>query len=304
MSVITLRSKIDPSVNTVLGQFETRFVARDNGTTAAIYLSSAKGCDRACRMCWLTQQGQTSTEQATLTDYVTQAVYSLNEAKAFFGNKLPNKIHFNFMARGEPMMNKVVTDDWEDLSNELLARAAAEFPGVKVSFKISTIMAGIYERDENGTILSGYQTLPFKVNLPDIYYSLYSVDELFRKRWIPKAEDPKEMLRLLASYKLTGGRVIFHSAFILGHNDDLVDIDKMVKTIKMYGLGDRYSIVRFNTPDASKWVEPELEYLLEIKKFLESKGFEVQMVDRVGNDIYGSCGMFIKDEALQVSAPD
>lgn len=291
---ITLHSKVDPSVNTYMDGFETRFVVRDDAII--IYLSSFKGCDQACRMCHLTQTGQTDMTPATLGDFLKQASISLQHAKKYAASEgivTPKYVHFNFMARGEPLLNPTVMDQWVYLAQGLEALSLGQFPDTSAKFKISTIMTGIYKYNKEGTIVGGYEELPFKAYQPEIYYSLYSVDPEFRRRWLPKAQDYTEMLRILGSYVSKGGEVRFHSAFIQGHNNDLVDVNEMIKAIKFWGLPLKYNIVRFNSPDLTKYEEATDEELNDIRKFLESKGFEVQMVPRVGPDNFSSCGMFM-----------
>lgn len=296
-SVVTLHSKLDPSVNTYMNGFETRFVVRDD--SLIIYLSSFKGCDQACRMCHLTQTGQTDMTPATLEDFIKQAEVSLGYALDYAdrtGINIPAFVHFNFMARGEPLLNDTVMSDWDNLSEGLEQQALSLFPGTTVKFKISTIMTGIYKYNSDGMIIDGYNELPFYVRKPEIYYSLYSVNPEFRKRWLPKAQDYTEMLRILSTYARKGGEVRIHSAFIQGHNNDLVDVGEMIKAIKYWGLPLKYNIVRFNSPDIEKYEEATMEELEDIKSFMESKGFTVQMVPRVGEDNYGSCGMFMSEK--------
>lgn len=305
--IITLHSKIDATVNTYINGFETRFVERDDALI--IYLSSFKGCDQACRMCHLTQQKQTDTTPASLEDFIKQAEFSIKNAVDHYktsGKPYPEKVHFNFMARGEPLLNPQIREDFDSLAEALILALVnnADIPGVEVRFKISTIMTGIYTRDAHGTIVEGWTKLPFKNHLPDIYYSLYSVDDNWRKRWLPKAETPHEALRLLASYASAGGRVVFHSPFIHAENDDLRDIAEMVKAISFFALNKEFNIVRFNTFDADKYEESPEEHLLSIKTFLESKGFTVQMVTRVGADVMGSCGVFISDDRISQEFKD
>lgn len=297
---ITLHSKLDPSVNAILeGGFETRFVTRGEGpdVEVLIYLSSFKGCDRACRMCWLTQQGQTEMIPATLEDFLNQAEVSLTHAKEYLDkNGLGvKKVHYNFMARGEPMLNPLIKTNFDSLGDALLSAAAEklDLDGQEVLFKISTIMTDIYVRDKNGVIVGGMSELPFHRYKPEIYYSVYCLDKDFRKRWLPKAEEPKEAMRLLSNYQLKGGKVRLHGAFIFAENDDIDQVMDLVKLVEFFGIVKKFNIVRYNSPDPTKSTETTEEQLESIKAFLESKGFEVQMVPRVGNDISASCGMFI-----------
>lgn len=292
-NIIVIKSKIDPSVNTFMDGFETRFVTRED--RGIVYLSSFKGCNQACRMCHLTQTGQTDMTPATVDDFVMQAETSLATMVEYFQSKgeTPKFIHYNFMARGEPLLNFYVMQAWDILSEELKAKANQLFPDAEVKFNISTIMTGLYEYNSEGIPVGGYEELPFKTNKPEIYYSLYSVDPEFRRRWLPKAQDYTDMLRILGSYVTKGGQVRFHSAFIQGHNSDMVDVNEMVKAIRFWGLIGHYNIVRFNSPDPEKYEEATEEELEGIKAFLESKGFNVQMVPRVGVDCYASCGVFI-----------
>lgn len=299
-NTITLHAKEDPTVNSVMGSFETRFIIRSGGDEAIIYLSSAAGCEQSCRMCWLTQSGQTDATAAEEDDFTNQAHESLGHAKRHYVEKAgPKVVHFNFMARGEPLLNPTIMNEisWAQLSENLIRLARAYLgDGVEVKFKISTIMPSLLELDELGTPIGGMTQLPFKLNKPEIYYSLYSVDDKFRRQWLPKAGPVREALRMLSDYERDGGQVRLHGAFILGHNDDLTSVDAMYRSAKFYGLHKKFNIVRFNSPDPEKWIEPEEEDLLEIKKYLESKGVEVQMVPRVGLSVAASCGQFVDTE--------
>lgn len=308
--IIKLQSEQDPSVNTVIdGAFETRFVVRESAEIPGsddiiIYLSSARGCAQACRMCWLTQTGQTDETPATLEDFVKQAQLSLGEAEKYVyeNNRTVASVHYNFMARGEPMLNPLIRNNFDPLGDELILAASAFLEAIgahgetPIKFKISTIMAGIYERDEYGTIVDGLSKLDFGKYHPEIYYSIYSMDPVFRKRWLPKAEAPNEALRLLAAYHRSGGAVRCHSAFIYAHNDEINDIRGVVQAINFYALPKIFNIVRYNSPDETKSQEAPEEHLEAIVKFLKEKDFEVQMVSRVGTDVYASCGQFVSKD--------
>lgn len=296
--VITLVSAYDHSTNSVLAGFESRWVRREDAEI--IYLSSFDGCNQACRMCHLTQQKQTNMNPATIQDFLKQASLSL-DAMAFQRSADTTEsiktLHFNFMARGEPMLNPVIRNQFDELAEQLIALVRTKVAGItEIKFKISTIMPNFYEYDSEGRIVGGMTDLPFKKHKPEIYYSIYSTNPDFRKRWLPKAGDLQESLRLLANYDTNGGLVRFHMPLILGQNDDLIEIRNIVRSINYFALPKVFNLIRYNSPDETTSQETDEELRLDIKKYLESLDFSVQMVERVGVDVFASCGMFYKEQ--------
>ena len=144
MTSIKLVSEEDSSINYVVpssdgGYFESRFVQRSNDYFI-IYLSSHSGCNQACRFCHLTQTKQTNMVQATFDDYLLQVQTALDhwtKNKAILVN--PEKIHVNFMARGEPLLNETVVNNWDDLSANISNLIVSATGNHNVHFKISTI---------------------------------------------------------------------------------------------------------------------------------------------------------------------
>lgn len=297
----TFKSQLDQSVNVVPeSNLESRYVQRDGGDTAAIYLSSQRGCDRACRMCHLTQTGQTDMTHATLEEFVQQAKDALREGavrRLMADQAHPVRIHYNFMARGEPLLNPTVFKDWDNLAKALFDTAQAEFPGVEVKFKISTIFSEIYVRDKDGYLIDGYEDLPFTGrHMPEIYYSMYSTFGDFRRRFLPKAEDYQDALMVLSRYIQRGGKARAHGAFILMQNDNMNHILEMCSNLKSIGL-TTFNIVRFNTPDPTKMREVDEDYLQGIVEMMTRAGMTVQVVQRVGDEVCtASCGMFYNPE--------
>ncbi len=114
--------------------FEAREVRRQDGEELIVYISSQTACSQACRMCHLTQTGQNTERNATLSEMVAQADRVLWEATA--SGDRPSVIHFNFMARGEPLLNPAVNDV---LFEALRGKASAMFPHALSKFKVSTI---------------------------------------------------------------------------------------------------------------------------------------------------------------------
>ena len=117
MTSIKLVSEEDSSINYVVpcsdgGYFESRFVQRSSDYFI-IYLSSHSGCNQACRMCHLTQTKQTMMTPATLDDYVQQAKQVLNNVSFAYHRAVGlTKIKFSFMARGEPLLNPTIINNW------------------------------------------------------------------------------------------------------------------------------------------------------------------------------------------------
>lgn len=74
-----------------------------------IYVSSQSGCDQACRMCHLTATGQNKLDDSTLEDFIIQAkkVYSHYDEQSVKAKV----VHYNFMARGEPLNNRYFLSD-------------------------------------------------------------------------------------------------------------------------------------------------------------------------------------------------
>lgn len=276
-----LISTEDESVNFVSnnGQ-ESRYVHRPDTDYFVVYLSSHGGCNKACRFCHLTATGQTEMISATIPELMLQAMHPL--AHNLDGlNMLPkpkiHKVNFNFMARGEPLSNPHVVA-WQELEDSLALMA--ECYGISdYQFNISTIMP-----DEADLTNLNPETVT-------LYYSLYSLNPKFRRRWLPKAQNPYRALRELAVWQDRGGKVVIHHPFIKGENDDYLDVIDTVMAVEALGLKTRYNLVRYNPPEGHYSEESDnLEENFSIWKnvFPESK-----IITRVGLDVKASCGMFV-----------
>lgn len=281
-----LTSKLDASVNFVFdnGQ-EARYVERDD--YFIVYLSSHGGCNKACRFCHLTQTNQIEFVPSTIEELTNQFnhVFAHYIELMEIGNKPPKKMHINFMARGEPLSHPGLTGYWPALTRHWVDTANL-FGIVQVKVKISTIIPRYATNlDFEGAIL------------PDLYYSLYSMNPVFRKRWLPNARDPSR-----ASYKLkewqvrTGGRVVLHGALIANENDSIEDAKKIVDFLELDRLKVDVNIVRYNPYSEAQGVESsELQRAAYIEILKKSPNISrIKVVDRVGTDVYASCGMFIE----------
>lgn len=280
-----LNSALDKSVNFFVstpdgGKIETRFVQR-HSDRFIVYISSMTGCDKACRFCHLTQNGETMATLLTREQMLAQAEQVLS-ASNFSGAKL---VHFNFMARGEPLSNPAV-----DAALFKGMHALARERGLRCRIKISTILP-LDVSTEDGEYLWDEETPPV-----DLYYSLYSVDASWRKRWIPKAKEPAEALQWLRRYQqASGNRVILHWALIEGENDNQEGAREAFDMAKAAGLSFDFNLVRYNPANAKSKETSEVQIadFMNLARDAVAEGQRARMVNRVGFDVAASCGMFL-----------
>lgn len=282
MTSIKLVSAEDQSKNYIIptsdgGYFESRFVQRSSSSYFIVYLSSHSGCNQSCRMCHLTQTGQTMMTSAKLKDYIEQAENVLKDVN-FEELKAQGltRVKFSFMARGEPLLNTTIQNQWEVLRRSLRNLVPGYFD---VEFNISTIYPKAFDKKLSDI---------FKTSDVTIYYSIYSYNIDFRKKWLGKAICAGEALRKLDSFRRnTPCKVKLHSAFIEGENDSQKDV-LTLDTILAFEFGEyEFNIVRYNPYNEKFGRETSQENLLEIRKILDAK-----VKSRVGKDVYASCGMF------------
>lgn len=266
------------------GAIECRFVRREDRYFIA-YLSSHTGCRQACRFCHLTATGQTMMTPVDLAGFEAQAARVLEyyDQALTAGEPAAERVNFNFMARGEALLNPTVLKDWPLLQARLCAIAAAR--GLKAIFNLSTILP-LESAEADLTAIGGSGVA--------IYYSLYSLDPSFRRRWLPRAQDPiAGLARLAAWQQATGCDVAMHWALIDGENDGLEKARAIGAAVRAAGLRTKFNLVRYNPYSPSQGRESARveEYFEVLAAELSSP--ESRIVPRVGFDVKASCGMFV-----------
>jgi 23S rRNA (adenine2503-C2)-methyltransferase len=288
----TLYSAEDPSVNFIIdqpddGALEARYVRRQQDYFIC-YLSSHSGCDKACRMCHLTQMRQTMMTPARAQDYEFQALKAFRHYRQFDDAQ---RVNYNFMARGEPLANPNVLTAWNDVQRPL--QSLSEQHALVSKYNISTIMPMDVEERNLHDI--------FGDTGAQIYYSLYSMRADFRKRWLPKAMDPHAALwKLVEWQQRTGQLVTLHWAFIEGENDGLDVLEEIIMAILVRGLKVKFNLVRYNPYSGVQGREPSEEIIQRNFDYLaEAFGNDKsRIVPRVGFDVAASCGMFVDAKNL------
>lgn len=296
-----LHSAEDASVNFIRtspefpGKIEARYVRRAPEYFIA-YLSSQTGCKMGCSFCWLTRTKQTKLIDVPADMLYEQALDVLSHYK-----KLPEAeqnatiLHYSGMARGEMLASKVILNEGDDLFLRLMK--LAKLHGLLPRVMVSSILPKSLLK-ENGGPVEGYagKNLAeiFPLSQPNIYYSLYSTNEAFRKKWLPNAMQVEKAMEVLCDYQDKTNKIIrLHWALIKDENDSIEDIENIVNLVDDYGLRVDVNLVRYN-PFEGYGEEAPLGRYMDACKILE-KGLpkaKVKVVDRVGVDCFASCGMF------------
>lgn len=287
MQLKVLNSQLDRSVNFVeeqlVGFLESRFVRKCDDYFIA-YLSSQTGCNRGCTFCHLTATGQTSFVDSSHNDFMAQAIQIF---KHYRKDKTPAKyMHYNFMARGEALANKILLESGDELLVKLGQVAKDE--GLPAKFNLSTIMPRTLK-----------QSLPsiFNYTSPTIYYSLYSTNPEWRQKWMPAAMESGRALDMLKEYQEFSKKIVkIHYAFIAGENDSERDINDICDAIDKVNLNCEFNLVRYNPAAPEQGVESSEEVIQRnIGVFQNRFKFsgKVQIIPRVGFDVKASCGMFV-----------
>jgi adenine C2-methylase RlmN of 23S rRNA A2503 and tRNA A37 len=234
MKWTVLPSQEDSSVTFVLpseeGNIETRYVRR-NDEYFIVYLSS-----HACQ----SNNKQIYFEPVTIDMYLEQALRVFSHYDGIVDEqRAVKRVFFNWMAMGDVLSNSHFLNDGSTLLGCL--KCIARERGLSSKFNVSTILPiGL----KHGLVA------PFKGLPIDFYYSLYSMSEAFRKRWIPNGMPVKQSLQILSEWQKSENReVVLHWAFIKNENDSEADVNAICDAVEANGLKVRINLVRYNPPN-------------------------------------------------------
>lgn len=288
MQLKVLNSQIDRSVNFVeeqlVGFLESRFVRKCDEYFIA-YLSSQTGCNRGCTFCHLTATGQTSFVDSSHNDFMAQAIQIFKHYRK--QDKPAKYMHYNFMARGEPLANKILLDSGDELLTKLGQVSKEE--GLPAKFNVSTIMP---------VTLKKSLTDIFQYINPTFYYSLYSTNPEWRQKWMPAAMEVDEALRMLREYQDFSKKIVkLHYAFIAGENDSAEEVNSICDAVEKHKLICEFNLVRYNPASPDQGIESDDAIIARNIGIISNRfrfNTKVQMIPRVGFDVKASCGMFVE----------
>jgi adenine C2-methylase RlmN of 23S rRNA A2503 and tRNA A37 len=283
---------------------EARYVRRAPNSIST-YVSSHNGCTMGCKFCWLTQQKQTSFKHSKVDAYKLQLdkiLSGIPEQDNADINKKDIRININFMARGEPLANTSVINNYSNLYSTL-DNTVKEHGYGSTKINISTIMPHTVR---NRKLIDVFSDMP--VNL---YYSFYSTSDQFRNKWMPNAIPYQESLDKLAEFQQKRSlidspdklpTITFHWAFIKGENDSHENVIAIADEIKKRNfIKTKFNLVRFNPHPDLKHEEADETKLNELFEVMNnavtntSTTNNSRFIPRACNKVYASCGQFIND---------
>lgn len=272
------RNWIIPVSNNPKQVFEARYVRRPGKISA--YVSSAAGCFRRCKMCYLTDQEQFGGRQATKNDYIEQMKTIMLHHRGCRDLE-SKKCNVNLMARADALDNIHFRKDYDEIYDQW-KKSVQEAGLDKMQVNVSSIIP------RNITCIP-----KFKGNTV-FYYSMYSVDPSFRRKWLPQAKEVHEALKLVQRWQQSMSKpVVIHGAFIAGENDSEKDVREMCETVKVkHGIQARFNIVRYNPPPSLQGKSKECEHLEELRIWIKDY-MPCKVIPRVDPQVYASCGMFV-----------
>ena len=288
-----LHSSLDKSVNfiekSLEGFLESRYV-RKVGKYFICYLSSQTGCNRGCRFCHLTATKQTKFQDSQIPDFCAQA----RDVFKHYKQESPAQyVHFNFMARGEPLASKVFQDDADGIFRALHSLTHHYDADLGIKYNVSSILPNTLTK-----------SLPqiFKGVHPTLYYSMYSANPECRAKWLPSALDLDTSLELLQEYQSYSKKIIkIHHCLIEGENDSEYDAQYLASRLSR--LTWEFNLVRYNPFSELQGKESSEEtienYLKELKFTGGGNLNDVKVIPRVGVDVFASCGTFPTSEQVK-----
>ncbi len=281
-----LQSTLDASRNFIWptgdGEaIEARYVRRRDDYVA-VYLSSQTACSQGCRMCHLTATGQTRPRSLGTDEIIEQAEVVLD----WYDQVAPTakRVHFNFMARGEPLVNEHFISNADAVLLKLAKMA--ETRELVPRFNISTIIPVRFRKNLHHV---------FRIVIPDIYYSLYSMDPDASQRWLPSAASTDVALNMLSIWQRYTSKIPrVHFAVVQGLNDTTAHAVRLADALQRHSLRVNINLVRFNPPrDLNEKEASDANKELLVRELRQRLPLaRVKVVSRVGTDVYASCGTF------------
>ena len=136
-----------------------------------------------------------------------------------------------------------------------------------------------------------FERLPKQRVRPALALSLHTTDAELRQRLLPKAPriDPEELVELGEAYARTIDYPIQYQWTLLkGINDGQDELDEILRLFK--GKYAVLNLIPFNSLEGDDYQRPDGERIVQIVRYLHSRGVLTKVRNSAGQDVEGGCG--------------
>lgn len=136
-----------------------------------------------------------------------------------------------------------------------------------------------------------FERLPQQRVRPALALSLHSTDAALRERLLPKAAKiaPEELMELGEAYARSSGYPIQYQWTLLkGINDSQEEMDAILRLFK--GKYAVLNLIPYNSLELDDYQRPDGERIVQMVRYLHSRGVLTKVRNSAGQDIDGGCG--------------
>lgn len=136
-----------------------------------------------------------------------------------------------------------------------------------------------------------FERLPKQRVRPALALSLHTTDAELRQRLLPKAPriDPEELVELGEAYARTIDYPIQYQWTLLKSiNDSQEEMDNILRLFK--GKFAVLNLIPYNSLEADDYQRPDGERIVEMVRYLHSRGVLTKVRNSAGQDVDGGCG--------------
>lgn len=136
-----------------------------------------------------------------------------------------------------------------------------------------------------------FERLPQQRVRPALALSLHTTDAELRQRLLPKAPRiaPEELMELGEAYARTIDYPIQYQWTLLkGINDSQEEMDNILRLFK--GKFAVLNLIPYNSLEADDYQRPDGERIVEMVRYLHSRGVLTKVRNSAGQDVDGGCG--------------
>jgi len=136
-----------------------------------------------------------------------------------------------------------------------------------------------------------FERLPQQAVRPALALSLHSTHAERRARLLPKAPryEPAELIEQGEAYaRLIGYPIQYQWTLLAGINDSQDEMDELLRLMKgKYGV---LNLIPYNSLEVDDYQRPTGERIVQIVRYLHSRGLLTKVRNSAGQDVDGGCG--------------